>query len=406
MDSLESMLEFLRDQPVTTLFLTLGCGCLVGRIRLGGLALGAATGTLLVAIVLGRFGFRISPAAQAVGFALFIFGVGYQAGPHFVAMLKTEGLRYLALAIVVAGIGFAAAAIAGNLLTLPPGGTAGLLAGALTTTPMLAAAQQAVRSGVAAVPSGVTAEQVITTIGTSYAITYTVGMLGVIAAVKFLPRIAGFDLVVEAHEAQAEESGHRPARHIALPAELHSPDETQAIETDMVPIAFGIVLGTLIGLLSVNVAGVSLGLGASGGLLVAGLASGWLGAKRPAFGRFPEAARWVLMEFGLLIFICGIGLQAGARIVEAFHEAGPALIAAAAVVVALPVIGGYVFGRRVLRLPPLRLMGALTGAMTSGPAFRVLTGEVSSSALVLGYSGTYAFANVILTVAGTLIMLI
>lgn len=406
MNNFEGALEFLRDQPVTTLFLTLGCGCLVGRIRLAGLTLGAATGTLLVAIVLGHFGFRISPAARAVGFALFIFGVGYQAGPHFFKVVKTQGLSYFALSFAVVAIGFVVAAIAGRLLALPPGGTAGLMAGALTTTPMLAAAQQAVSSGIAALPGGMSAEQVITVIGTSYAITYTVGMLGVIAALKFLPRVAGFDLAVEAKKAQAAERDERTPTQIAVPAALDGQADSQAVETDMMTLAFGIVLGTLVGLLSVSVAGVSLGLGASGGLLVAGLATGWLSARRATFGQFPEAARWVLMEFGLLIFICGIGLQAGAHIVDAFRETGPVLMIAAVFVVTLPVIGGYLFGRHVLRMPPLLLMGAVTGAMTSGPAFRMLTSEATSSALVLGYSGAYAFANVILTVAGTLIMLI
>lgn len=473
---LDPIIEFLRAQPVFTLFLVLGCGCLVGNIRIAGIGLSAVAGTLLVAIVLGRFGFRISPAAQSVGFAMFIFAVGHQAGPRFVEVIRTDGLRYLALAVVVSLIGVGAALIAGHLLELPPGGTAGLMAGALTTTPALAAAQNAVRDGIANLPAGTDPEQVIATIGTSYAITYVVGMFGMILAVKLLPRLAGFDLALEARKAErataaqppqlqpddeprtygearlvvarreiagttladlrlAQRYGlvvvgirrdglalplHQdlllqrgdvisvvgPPRDVAALARQVGPVEAAVNETDMKAFAFGIAAGSLLGLLSINVAGVPLGLGSAGGLLLAGIVTGWLSSNRPSVGRFPDAARWILMEFGLLLFICGVGLQAGSDIVETFRQTGWSLVVAAVVVVTLPLVGGYFFAGRVLKLNPIVLMGALTGAMTSGPALRLVTDETKSAVPALGYSGTYAFASILLAISGTIVMLI
>ena len=552
MVSIKSAVDFLQGQPVITLFLALGAGYLIGRIRIAGFSLGAVAGTLLVSLVLGNYGFRISSGAQSIGFAMFIFAVGYQAGPRFIEVLKTQGLQYFALAIFVAGVGFAAAAIAGKWLVLPPGGTAGLLAGALTTTPTLAAAQEAVRSGLATLPAGVASEHVITTIGTSYAITYIVGLLGVITAVRLLPRVVGINLEEEARKLEASErregsvqlqargyrvtnadhcrmtvgelakrlwdglavvrirrggewfkpgaEGHlqlgdevyaygdasffrggiehlgeeipilseielsassthvvvaRPdavgrtlaqldlarghglavveIRRDGLPlpigphlqlergdilsvvgpksalsamGEILGPVEANAVETDMMTFAFGIAIGSAIGLLTVPIASVPLGLGSAGGLLAAGIVTGWLNSTRPTVGKFPEAARWILMEFGLLIFICGVGLQAGGEIIETFRQAGPALLLAAAIVVTLPVVSGYLFGRKVLRLNPVLLMGALTGAMTSSASLSLITSEAKSAAPALGYTGTYAFANVILTIAGTLVMLL
>jgi putative transport protein len=552
MPELESILDFLRAQPTFTLFVVIGFGYIVGAIRIAGISLGAVAGTLLIGIVLGRFGFRITPAAQAVGFAIFIFSVGYQAGPRFVEIIKSQGLRYLALAVVVCGIGVASALAAGWILDLPPGGTAGLMSGALTTTPALAAAQNAVRDGIAVLPVGTDPEQVIVEIGTSYAITYVVGMLGLILAVKLLPRVAGFDLAQEARkldlatgsrtvrQLQARayrvsnarflnraisqlasefwdgfavvrlrrqgqwleiEPGHslesddelcvygdaglfrsgleRIGDEIAVPEDFEQstvltqvvvarrevvgapladlrlsvqhglvavqvrrdglflplepslvlqrgdvlsvvgprasvatlagrvgPVEADPSHTDMMAFAFGIAGGSIIGILSITVGGIPLGFGTAGGLLAAGIITGWLSSVRPSIGKFPLAARWILMEFGLLLFMCGVGLQAGTGIVETFRSSGAALVLAAAVVVVLPVIGGYFFGRKVLRLSPVVLMGALTGAMTSGPALSLVTAEARSAAPVLGYSGTYAFACILLAVAGTLVMLI
>ena len=80
------------------------------------------------------------------------------------------------------------------------------------------------------------------------------------------------------------------------------------------------------------------------------------------------------------------------------------MLVAAAFVAALPFFLGYVFGRRVLKLNPVLLLGALTGAMTSGPALGLVTRDSGSSVPSLGYTGTYAFACIMLAVAGTLIM--
>jgi putative transport protein len=544
------ILDFLRSNPVFTLFVVLGCGYLVGRLRIGPVALGPVAGALLVSLFLGQYGFKINPGAQSVGFALFIFAVGYQAGPRFFEVLRTQGLQYLLLALFVGGVGIVISIAAGKLLGLPFGGMAGLLAGAMTTTPTLAAAQEAVRSGIVDLPAGTTMDGVLATIASSYAITYVVGLLGIIATVRLLPRIVGIDLAAEAakmEEAEKEERiGQMQARayrvtsaevcqltirelrsrfwdslsvarlrrdgqwlkladdeHLQPGDEVHAygdanffrggigkigeeitvspeieltatythvvvarrdavgktladlnlarqhglviaevrrdglslplspglklqrsdvlsvvgpqaaikelsgllgPVESDVAQTDMTTFAFGIALGAAIGVLAINVGGIPIGVGLAGGLLASGILVGWLNATRPTFGQFPEAARWILMEFGLMIFIVGVGLQAGGQVVATFATAGPALIVAALFVVASPVVLGYVFGRKVLRLPPVLLIGALTGAMTSAAAMSLVNTEANSSIPALGYTGTYAFANVILTVAGTLIM--
>ena len=77
------IIEVLRLQPVLTLFLILGMGYLIGGIKIGSFSLGPVAGVLFAGIFLGHYDFRMSPGAQAVGFALFIFSVGYQAGPRF-----------------------------------------------------------------------------------------------------------------------------------------------------------------------------------------------------------------------------------------------------------------------------------------------------------------------------------
>ena len=71
---------------------------------------------------------------------------------------------------------------------------------------------------------------------------------------------------------------------------------------------------------------------------------------------------------------------------------------------ALPLILGYAIGSKVLGLEPAILLGARTGAMTSGPALNLLTRQANSSAPALGHTGTYALGSIISTIAGTLIL--
>lgn len=546
-------IELLSGQPVLTLFLILGVGYLIGAMRIGSFSLGPVAGVLFAGLFLGHFGFSMSAGAQSIGFALFIFSVGYQAGPRFFDVLKTDGLKYFLLALVVAGTGFSVAVFFAQLLSLAPGMSAGLLSGGLTSSPTLAAAQEALLSGQVKPPEGISADEMVSNVATGYAITYIFGLAGLIAVIKLIPVVLGIDLEKEAKVLEAEdEAGSLPQQSdvsariykvsneemtktpidelaakywdntsvvrvsrngeivkreagqflqlgdelrilapvgfftetVAMFGEeitplldtksftasaqivvtnklavnktlkdldiskkfgvlltrvsrmrvdvpnstdltLHKGDiltvvglneyidmlgeeigyvERDIAETDMVTFSFGIAFGVVIGLFAVNVGQLSLGLGSAGGLLASGLAIGYLRSIHPTFGRLPDAACWILMEFGLLLFMAGVGLRAGGNIIETFIAGGPVLVLAGICVTLTPILVGYIFGRKVLNIPPVLLLGGITGSMTSGASLSVVTKAANSSIPSLGYTGAYAFANVLLTIAGSIIL--
>jgi putative transport protein len=555
MEIFADILSTLQKQPVLTLFLIIGMGYLIGNLRLGSFSLGPVAGVLFVGLFFGHFDFQMSAGAQAVGFALFIFSVGYQAGPRFFDVLRTDGLRYLTLAVVIAVTGFTVATLATHHLEFEPGTSAGLLAGGLTSSPTLAAAQEAVRDGTIAPPEGWTADQMVGNIATGYAITYIFGLAGLIAIIKLLPGILHIDLRQEAKRVEGPQADANadifssistrafrvtnedftkipkdelrkkywdgfsvarvrrdgkikslepeehlrlgdevlimgnverfmggiqslgeeitgevdfsgvhdtaqvvitrpnavgktlrelniadqfgvlllhvrrmrmnvprsqnlilkkgdvltiigPASNIDLLGKAFGHVERDVAATDMVTFAFGIAAGVLLGMFAINIGGLSIGLGSAGGLLAAGPIIGFLRSVRPTFGRLPDATRWIFMEFGLLLFMTGVGLRAGGNIVETFVQAGPKLIIAGILVTVTPVMVGYMFGRKVLKINPVLLLGAITGAMTSGASLSIVTNAADSDTPALGYTGTYAFANVLLTVAGSIILFI
>ncbi len=176
--------------------------------------------------------------------------------------------------------------------------------------------------------------------------------------------------------------------------------------TDMVFVGTGIVLGGLVGLLSVTVAGIPLTLTASGGALIMGLVFGWLRSAYPFFGRIPEPAIWIFDTVGLCTFIGVVGLSAGPSFVSGLQKTGLSLVVVGFVSALLPHTIGILFGRYVLKMNPLIVLGACAGAGTITAALRAVQDEARSSIPALGYTVPYAIGNIILTAWGPVIVAI
>ena len=176
--------------------------------------------------------------------------------------------------------------------------------------------------------------------------------------------------------------------------------------TDMVFVGLGIVLGGLVGLLSVTAGGMAFSLTASGGALVMGLVFGWLRSVHPTFGRIPEPALWVFDTVGLAVFIGVVGLDAGPGFVAGLRQSGVSLAVVALFVAVTPHLTAVLFGRYVLKMNPVILLGACAGAGTSTAALRSIQDEAQSKIPVLGYTVPYALGNILLTAWGPVIVLL
>ena len=167
--------------------------------------------------------------------------------------------------------------------------------------------------------------------------------------------------------------------------------------------SFGISAGVLLGLLTIKLGGISIGLGMAGGLLITGIIIGSVSSVNPAFGRVPRAARYLLRELGLMLFMAQVGLSAGGGILESLASVGPAIVLMGLAITLVPAIVAYIVGRSLLKMNPALLLGSVTGAMTSTPALNVINDMARSPVPALGYAGTYTIANVLLTFAGPVI---
>ncbi len=174
--------------------------------------------------------------------------------------------------------------------------------------------------------------------------------------------------------------------------------------TDMVFVGTGIVIGGFVGLLSVTVAGIPLTLTASGGALVMGLVFGWLRSAYPFFGRIPEPAIWIFDTVGLCTFIGIVGLSAGPSFIAGLQKSGISLVFVGLVSALLPHTVGILFGRYVLKMQPLIVLGACAGAGTITAALRAIQDQARSSVPALGYTVPYAIGNILLTAWGPVLV--
>jgi putative transport protein len=99
-----------------------------------------------------------------------------------------------------------------------------------------------------------------------------------------------------------------------------------------------------------------------------------------------------------------IGLKAGPVFLASLKDVGYVLLLGGAVVTLMPLLLGLLFGRYVLKLNPLLLLGGLAGAQTMTAGLAAVQEQSESPVAVLGYSGTVAFGHILLTTCGTLII--
>jgi putative transport protein len=180
--------------------------------------------------------------------------------------------------------------------------------------------------------------------------------------------------------------------------------ERDVAATDLTFLAGGICLGILLGLLKINAAGMVLGLGTAGSILLVGLVAGWARSRYPVFGSIPEPAQRLLMDIGLIVFIAIIGMHAGPHAVEAYRTSGGAYFAsifvAGMVVTIVPLAAGTLAARYVLNMSPLMTLGGLAGAQTCTPGLNALREASDSNIGSLAYTVPYAIGNILLTVWG------
>ncbi|EGQ9322489.1 MULTISPECIES: aspartate:alanine antiporter [Vibrio] len=549
----------LEQNPILLIFVVLAIGLSFGKIRFGSLQLGNSIGVLITSLIMGHLGFSFTPEALTIGFMLFIYCVGIEAGPNFFGIFFRDGKHYLILSLVVLITATWIAYFGGYYLNLDYGLAAGMMAGALTSTPVLVGAQDALNSGLASVPRHMDLSLILDNVSVGYAMAYLIGLISMIMFAKLLPKLQKQNLSDSAQQI-AQERGLGSQRKVYLPIirayrvgpelinwidgrnlrelgiyrqtgcyierirrhgilahpdgdailqegdeialvgfpdsharldpsfrngkevfdrnllDLRISEEEIVVKSDSIagkrlsdlnlseygcflnrvvraqiemPMDLDIVLakgdvlqvsgekskvkgladkigfisvhsqmadllafcsffilGILFGLVTMTFGQVSFSLGNAVGLLLSGITLGFLRANHPTFGYVPQGALNMVKDLGLAIFMVGIGLNAGSKMFQHLSEVGVQVIGLAFLVSVVPVVFAYLVGAYILKMNRALLFGAIIGARTCAPAMDVVNEYAKSTIPALGYAGTYAIANILMTLTGTIFILL
>ena len=351
-------------------------GYMIGRIRVCGLELGTA-GVLLVALVFGHFGVEIPKVVQDIGLICFVTSVGYIAGPKFFRNFKVNAKSYILLGFIIILSGAFACAAMVKLFNIPVDIGVGMLSGALTSTPGLAAAKEAT-SDLAAV---------------GYGIAYPFGVIGVVLFVQLVPKVLKTDM-------DAERAKFAAASGVEI-VEKQPKKERIRID-DMGFFAFGlaIVVGIILAKITIPLpGGGEFALGTSGGPLIAGLVLAHFGHVGPIDIKVEKRILETMREFGLMLFLLGAGSGAGAGFVDVLVEQGPMLFVYGALMTLIPMFLGYFFAAKVLKLSVFNTLGSICGGMTSTPALGTLISVTKTDDVASAYAATYPIALVMVVLS-------
>jgi putative transport protein len=195
--------DFLIRYPELALFLVISAGYVIGNLRIGTFGLGPVTGSLFAGIFLGQFvEVPTSSMTKSFLFLLFLFGIGYSVGPQFMQALKRDGAKPIMLAFVCCFTGLAASIVISKILGLNPGLAAGLMSGALTESPAMGTATEAIN----ALPLPETERaRLVAHVAVADAVCYVFGAAGVILFCTVIaPALLKIDLKAEALKLERE----------------------------------------------------------------------------------------------------------------------------------------------------------------------------------------------------------
>lgn len=358
---------------IMIVFLIAVLGYLLGSVKVKGLQLGTS-GILLVALVFGHFNLEVPKILQDVGLVAFVTAVGFIAGPSFFRNFKKKATAYVILGFLIILAGGLTCVGVMKLGGIPTDLAVGMMSGALTSTPGLAAAIEATGSDAASI---------------GYGIAYPFGVIGVVLFVQLIPKLLKIDVAAEREKLNAASA----AKAAATEEKKETKSYKLLDEFGLLAFCAAAILGVLLGKVSIPLpGGAHFALGTSGGPLLTGLVFGHFAHVGPISISVPKNTLNVVREIGLALFLMGAGTGAGKGFLATLGEYGVMLFVLGAVMTIVPMIIGYILATKVFKIDVLSSLGSICGGMTSTPALGTLMAVTKCEAVAVSYASTYPVA--------------
>jgi len=197
-----------------------------------------------------------------------------------------------------------------------------------------------------------------------------------------------------------------PEENMKAMGDFFGNEKSRLSELDFLPIVLGIFIGILIGLIKIPISlKSSISLGLTGGVLVAGLVLSRVGKTGKIIWNISGPSNQFLRKLGLIFFLAGVGTDAGSKMMSTLSGNGIYLLLFAAAITIVPMFITLFVGRYFLKLNFLRLLGGLSGSMTSTPALSVIEPLTKTNAPQVAYATVYPIALILIIIVSQIIIL-
>ncbi len=198
------LLETFRNNPSIPIFLTIGVGFWIGKLKYKTFSLGTVTSVLLVGVLVGQMNIPIPGPVKSVFFLLFLFAIGYSVGPQFFRALKGTGIKQVIFAALMCVLCFAVTVGVAFCFGYNAGEAVGLFAGSQTISAVIGVGDDTIRNLSA---SASDKQNWMDLIPVCYAVTYIFGTIGSAYILSIIgPAMLGGIKKVKAQTAELEKS--------------------------------------------------------------------------------------------------------------------------------------------------------------------------------------------------------
>ena len=424
------------------MFLTITFGLMIGKIKIGNFSLGVSGG-IFSGIIIGYFVTRWAQGVQegeaayqtAAGILkngvvaniffiffllLFLLSIGLKVGGSIGTIFKKYGFKFVVIGVSIPLISMLMAVILQFVVLgnndVTEHETAGMFAGAMTSTPgygtaldasnaidyktMYTEGENKQKEEMLKIidPSGeltventteLSAEQANTykeamasKVSLGYTVAFPMGVLVIVVLISLLPRIFHIDLEKEKAEYEKEIK------------QIENKKENEKIQPlNFMTMAVAAVIGIMIGNINIPLGDLgTFSLGTAGGVLLAALILSYIGKIGPLNFRMDPKGLGYLYQMGLTFFMAVVGLRYGYDVVSSLTGSGLILALSAVVVEAVAVIVSFFIGHKIFKLNWIILSGAIAGGCTSAPGLGAAISSTGSEEPTTGYGAAQPFA--------------
>lgn len=379
-------------------FSIISFGYLIGNIKIKGISLGSA-GVLVVALIFGIY-INTHPEItianntitlfsndikakynllSSIGTVLFVTAIGFVAGPNFFRNFNKKFISYICLGIITILLGGLCTILFIKLdKNLSSSLAAGLMTGALTSTPGLSAAKEVINANADMVMAG-------------YGIAYLFGVLGVVLFVQIVPKILKIDIEKERNS------------YISTNKIKQLDENKEYIKFDafgFFPFFLAVVLGCLIG--SIYIPKINFSLGNSGGCLISGLIIGHFGHIGKIDCHIEQSIIKSTRELGLILFFVGAGVPGGVNFASNIKIS---YFIYGMIITLIPMIIAYILATKYFKMNVFNALASITGGMTSTPALGALIQVSGTDDVANAYAASYPVALVTIVVIVKIIVM-